>query len=233
MKKTILLLAMFGVMIFMTACQKGEEATISKYFEAMKMNDTDTLASMANEPKDIEFKSYKILSIGEPAVGPMQIFNYEKKLADLTDQRKKEIDAHVEKNYTLEDLTAQLEETSRRDQKAELQKQIDEIKADLENRKQTIKGMQKDIDDVKRQINTEKALLKASTGIEKDYEMFTGETHVVKVTVQITLPDGSTQDYVFLMRKYILTMDGKPRQGRLVITKIATAQDFDKEPQEK
>lgn len=48
MKKTILLLAMFGVMIFMTACQKGEEATISKYFEAMKMNDTDTLASMAD-----------------------------------------------------------------------------------------------------------------------------------------------------------------------------------------
>lgn len=233
MKKTILLLAVFGFIIITGACQKGEEATISKYFEAMKVNDTETMSSMASEPKKIEFKSFKIVSIAEPTVGPLEVFGLEKKLADLTEAKKKEIDVHVDKKFALDDLTAQMEETSRRDQKVLLQKQIDEATADLDARKATIKGIQKQMDEVKKMIGIEKSLIKASTGIEKNYELYTGETHIIKANVQITIPDGSTQDYIFLMRKNILTLDNKPIKGRLVITKIATVQEFEKAAQQK
>ncbi len=233
MKKTILLLAVFGLMLMMTACQKGEEVTISKYFEAMKVNDNDTLASMAIEPKDIEFKSFKIMSIEAPIVGPMQLPVLEKKLADLTEARKKEIEVHMDKKFALEEMQDQLDGTGRRDQKAELQKNIDLAQADLDGRKVTIVKLVQQINETKKMIGIEKTLIKASTTIDRNFELYTGETHLVKANVQITAIDGSTQDYVFMLRKNVLKLENNTRQGRLVITKIATTQEFEKEKQQK
>ena len=61
MKKVILLLAVLGLIVVMSSCQKAEEVTVSKYFGAMQANDKATMGTMAYEPRDVEFKDFEIL----------------------------------------------------------------------------------------------------------------------------------------------------------------------------
>jgi len=66
-KNPILIAAIFLAMIT-TSCRKPEETVISKYFQAMKSNDKDTLYSIAADPVFFEFKSWKLISSDEEMV---------------------------------------------------------------------------------------------------------------------------------------------------------------------
>ena len=68
MKKTFSLIALLIFVLLTVSCQKPEEVTLSKYFQAMKAKDRDTLASMAGEPVAIEFKSWKLVSTDAPVI---------------------------------------------------------------------------------------------------------------------------------------------------------------------
>lgn len=229
MKKTILLMALFGLIALMTSCSKGEEITISKYFEAIKMNDTDTLGAMALEPKKIIHKKYEVVSISEPEIIPLQLPILEKKLADLTAERKKQLDAAMDKQYELEDLQDELEETRRRSKKQELEDQIKTKKEEMDAEKKKLYGIMQEINNTKKAINQEKVLIKSSTGVSENFALYTGEIQKSEATVKVTLPEGGTQDYIFKMISYQLSIQDRPRNGRLVITKIATPEELEAE----
>jgi ribonuclease HI len=231
MKKTILLLALLSLLVLSTSCQKGEEVTVSKYFEAMTHNDKDTMAAMAIEPKDIEFKKFEVVSIDEPVVTELELSALEKKMADLTAQRKTQIEVAMDKKYAVEDLQDELEETRRRSKKEELKKKIEDAQVEQVIETEKVKKIMLDIGATKKAISIEKSLVKASTGVDKNFELYTGETHTSKVLVKVTLLEGSTQDYIFMLRKNILKMGETARNGRLVITKIATPEEIEKEKQ--
>jgi hypothetical protein len=233
MKKTFLLMALFGFIALFVSCSGGEEVTVSKYFEAIKLKDKDTMQSMALEPKEIIFKKYEITAISEPDIIPLQLANLEKKLADLNIARKKQVDLAMDKQYEVEDLQDELDETRRRSKKAELEKQIEEKKLEMEGEKQKLFSIMQQINATKKALNVEKALIKTSTGVDRNFELYAGESHQAKVDIKVTLPDGSTQDYVFILKSYQLTLQDRPRNGRMVIIKIATAQEFEQEKQQK
>lgn len=229
MKKTILLMALFGLIALMASCSKGEEVTISKYFEAIKMNDTDTLGAMALEPKKIIHKKYEVVAISEPLIEPLQLSNLEKKLADLTAGRKKQLDAAMDKQYEMEDLQDELEETRRRSKKKELEEQIAVKKEEMDAEKKKLYGVMQDINNTKNAISREKALIKSSTGVSENFALYTGESYKSEATVKVTLPDGGTQDYIFRMISYQMSIQDRPRNGRLVILKIATPEELEAE----
>ena len=83
MKKIILLAALFSLIFGMTSCQTGEDVTVEKYFQAMKHNDKDTMSAMAVEPKDLEYKAFKIIKVSEPQVTELALPGMEKQLLDL------------------------------------------------------------------------------------------------------------------------------------------------------
>jgi hypothetical protein len=66
MKKILLLVALMMLIMITTSCQKPEEITLSKYFQAMKAKDRDTMAAMAAEPMALEFKSWELVSSDAP-----------------------------------------------------------------------------------------------------------------------------------------------------------------------
>lgn len=226
MKKTLLLLALFSLIAVMTSCQKGEEVTVSKYFEAMKHNDKDTMGSMATQPKDIEFKKFEITSVEEPVVEPIRLQVLVKELTDLEVAKKKQFGIAKEKNFEKDDVLDELDETRRRAKKAELQKKLEEIEKELDEQKKIIGKFFKDISAVKKKINVEKGLIKQSTNMERNLELYTGESHTSKVNVKITMPDGNSGDYVFIVRKYLLKLKERPSNGRLIITMIATVDEY-------
>src|SRR5512136_1600873 len=66
MKKILVLIALLSLIMITTSCQKPEEVTLSKYFQAMKAKDRDTMAAMAAEPVAMEFKSWELVSTEPP-----------------------------------------------------------------------------------------------------------------------------------------------------------------------
>lgn len=234
MKKLILLLAVFSVIFTLTSCQKAEEITVTKYFQAMQTNDKDTMAAMAVEPKDIEFKSFKLTIAEEAKIIPLVLPELQKQRTDLTRAKRDQVNVALDKRDEVDELQFELEETRRRPKKIELQKRIKELEAELEEEEQKVKDIQAQINQLTQMIKREKGMITMSTGINQNYELYTGETHLIKVLAEVTLTNNETKKYVFLLRKDLLKIEDKPiPPGRLIITKIETEEDLEKMMQEK
>jgi hypothetical protein len=234
MKKIILLLALFSVIFTLTSCQKAEEITVTKYFHAMQANDKDTMSSMAVEPKDIEFKSFKLEVGGEPTTKPLALPDFQKQKADLTRAKRDQVNIALDKRDEVDELQFELEETRRRTKKRELQKKIDELEVELEEEEQKVKDIQAQINQLTQMIKREKNMITMSTGINQNFDLYSGETHFMKVLADVTLTNNETKKYVFLLRKDLLEIENRTiPAGRLIITKIETEEDFQKMMQEK
>lgn len=233
MKKIILLLAVLGLIVVMSSCQKAEEVTVSKYFQAMQHNDKDTMATMSYEPKDVEYKAFEILSIEEPVISELALPGLLKKAADLEKGKRDQVLLAVGKDDELADAEDELDETRRRSKRAELQTKIEELQAQAEEEKQKVKTMQLEINQVNKEIEREKALIALSTSVRDNLEMFSGETHTYKVTAKVTLENDEVQNYIFLLRKDVLKLEDRQTNGRLVIVKIMSEEEMQEEMQAK
>lgn len=229
MKKTIMLLALFSLIIGLISCQKAEEITVTKYFQAMQHQDNDTMAAMAVEPKAFQFKAFKIIASDEPEIVELELASFEKQLIQLEEKKKEQLNVALDKNDIVEDLKFELEETRRRAKKAELQKQIEEAESVAKTEKDMFLAMQLDVNKMKKKIEMEKQMITKSCGVEGNFSLYTGETHRSKVTVSVTLVNDEVKEYIFLLRKSILTLENRTLNGRMIVTKIATKEDFENE----
>ena len=233
MKKIILLLALFSVIFTLTSCQKAEEITVSKYFQAMQTNDKDTMAAMAVEPKDIEFKSYKLTVTEEPNLTPLALPKLQKELEDLRKAKQEQVNVALDKRDQMEDVEFEAGETRRRTKKDELDKRIAELQTELDQEEQKVKDIQAHINQLTQQIKQEKNMITMSTGINQNFELYTGETSWTKALAAVTLTDNETKNYVFLLRKDLLKLEDRAiPAGRLIITKIEAEEDFQKQVQQ-
>jgi hypothetical protein len=230
MKKSILLVAVFGFILFFTSCSKPPEVTVSKYFEAMKMKDKDTMAAMALDPNALDFKEYEIVSISEPVETEFALPRLKTKAAELGKKKQTQGGVYMDAVDVVDDLKFQLEETRRRAKKQELEKQIQEAEETVKAEKQKILDIQLEINNINDEIKKEENLAKMSTGITKNLDMYVGKTHTQQTEVKVTLNNGDIKTYIFKLRKDVLNMpEAKPRNGRLVILKIATPEELEAE----
>jgi hypothetical protein len=231
MKKIILLMAVLSLIVVMSSCQKAEEVTVTKYFQAMQHNDKDTMGAMSYEPKDIEFKSYEILSIDEPVVKELELPSLLKKLADIEKKKNDQVMIAVDKGDELAEVEDELEETRRGSKKVELEKKLAELAEQAEAEKAKVKAMQLEMNKINKQIEREKALITLSTDMRDNLEMFIGETQTSKVTVKVTLENDEVKDYIFILRKDTLKLENRQQIGRTVIVSLQTTDEYEKELQ--
>lgn len=228
MKKIILLLAVLSLIVVMSSCQKADEVTVTKYFQAMQHNDKDTMGTMAYEPKDIEFKSYEILSIDEPVVKELELPALLKKLVDIEKKKNDQVMLAVDKGDELAEVEDELEETRRGSKRAELEKKLEELAVQAEAEKAKVKVMQLEMNKIGKQIEREKALMTLSTAMRDNLEMFTGETQTSTVTVKVTLENDEVKDYLFFLRKDTLKLENRQQIGRSVVITIMTPEEYEK-----
>lgn len=228
MKKTLLLLAVLSLILVTSSCQKAEEVMISKYFQAMQHNDKDTMSSMCYEPKDIEFKSYEVLTIEEPVSQELQLPILLKNRDDIEKKRKDQQAVAMEKRGELEDTVDTLA-----DARGAAKKELEGKKAILEEEDKTetqkLKSLQMELSKLNKEIEREKALIALSTSNRDTLEMFTGNTEINKITCKIVLANGEEKNYVFMLRKDILKLESRQQAGRQIIVKILTEEE-DKQP---
>jgi len=229
MKKTILLLALFSVIVGLTSCQKAQEVTVTKYFQAMQHDDKDTMAAMAVEPKALKFKKFEITLVEEPVIKELELVAFQKKLKELEAKKQTQLNVALDKNDEVEELRDEKLETRRRSKKAELDKKIEEAEALAKAEKDKFLELSKEVDGMKKRIELEKQMITTSTGIEKGLESMTGETHETKVVVKVTQVNDEVKEYIFLLRKNVIQLPERAINGRQVIVKITTEQEMAEE----
>lgn len=230
MKKTILLLALFSLIVGLTSCQKAEESTVSKYFQAMKHDDKDTMTAMAIEPTAFKFKSFKIDKVEPVVEKPLELTEFTKQFAELETQQKNQLGIATEKRDIFDELKDQLGAAPKGDNA----KKLADAEAEATAAKDKFMAINRDIRNMKKKIEFEKSILTASVGVDKDFELFTGNTFLYRVLVKVTMENDEVKDYVFLLRKNTLKREGESRdlKGRIVIIKIGTPEDIAKGDQE-
>ncbi|MCX6557549.1 MAG: hypothetical protein NTW95_09005 [Candidatus Aminicenantes bacterium] len=228
MKKIFVLAALMMLIMITTSCQKPEEITLSKYFQAMKAKDRDTMASMAAEPMALEFKSWKLVSSEAPVSEDLILQQLISSLAEIKAKKDKQIGVVKDKKDALDVLKTKLAETRGSRQKAELQKQIDAGEQDVLAETQNYKQAQVEYTQMKEQVEVEKKMVTMSTSIEQNQELMTGKAVTVKSVVRITTASGD-KDYVFLLRKYDLInpLTNKVSPNRFIILRIQPKEDYE------
>lgn len=228
MKKLLVLVALLFLIIVTTSCQKPEEITLSKYFQAMKAKDRDTMAAMAVEPVALEFKSWELVSSEAPVSEDIML---PKMIQELTDVKKKKDDQILmvkDKKDALDQLKTKLGETRGGRQKADLQKQITDMEKEVEAETANYKRDQMNFTQMKNQVENEKKMVTLSTNIEQNQELFAGKTVTTKALVKITTAGGD-KEYVFLLRKFELVnpVTNKMFSNRYIILKIQPKEEFE------
>jgi hypothetical protein len=228
MKKILVLVALMMLIMITTSCQKPEEITLSKYFQAMKAKDRDTMAAMAAEPMALEFKSWELVSSDAPVTEDLILQQLITGQAEIKAKKDKQIGVVKDKKDALDLLKTKLGETRGSRQKAELQKQIDAGEQDVLLETANYKQAQVDYTQMKNQVEVEKKMVTMSTSIEQNQELMTGKAVTVKAIVKITTAGGD-KEYVFLLRKYDLInpLTNKVSPNRFIILKIQPKEDFE------
>jgi len=228
MKKVLVLIALIFLIMITTSCQKPEEITISKYFQAMKAKDRDTMAAMAAEPVSLEFKSWELVSSEAPESKDLILPQLIKEMAEVKKKKDTQILLVKDKKDALDQLKTRLGETRGSRQKAELQKQIADVEIEVETETANYKRDQMDYTQMKTQVENEKKMVTLSTNIEQNQELFAGNAISAKANVKITTAD-SEKEYIFLLRKYELInpVTKKVFSNRYIILKILPKEDFE------
>ena len=221
MKKVLVLVALMFLIMITTSCQKPEEITISKYFQAMKAKDRDTMAAMAAEPVALEFKSWELVSSEAPVSEDIMLPKLIQELADAKKKKDDQILMVKDKKDILDQLKTKLSETRGGRQKADLQKQIADLEAEVETETANYKRDQMNYTQMKTQVENEKKMVTLSTNIEQNQELYAGKAVSVKSIVKIVSASGE-KEYVFLLRKYELVnpVTNKVFSNRYIILKI-------------
>jgi hypothetical protein len=220
MKKVLLLVALLFLILITTSCQKPEEITLSKYFQAMKAKDRDTMAAMAAEPFAVEFKSWELISSEAPVSEEFGLPKMIQNLADVKKQKDNQLLLVKDKKDALDQLKTQLGET-RGGKKAEIQKQIAAMELESETETANYKRDQANYTQVKSQVENEKKMIALSTNIEQNQDLLAGKTVTTKTIVKID-GAGGVKEYLFTLRKYELInpVTNKVSSNRYIILKI-------------
>lgn len=229
MKKIFLLMAVFGLIVVTTSCQKPEEVTLTKYFQAMGHNDNDTMASMALEPKDIEYKSYKIVSISEPEKVDYELPALIEKEREITRQMGDKARDATDKRDEMLDLQDELEITRSSRRRGQLKQEIEDAETAFKEAESQYKDLVKARDDIRKLIEMEKSMVNLSASIDSRPEVYKGHLEKIRMDVKVTLPDETEKDYVFLLGKYYFVVNERELPSRLVIKKIQTVEDYNAE----
>jgi hypothetical protein len=221
MKKLLVVVALMFLILSTTSCQKPEEITISKYFQAMKAKDRDTMGAMAAEPIELEFKSWELLSSEAPLSEDSMLPKLIQEMGDAKKKKDDQILLVKDKKDALDQLKTKLGETRGGKQKAELQKQIVVLENEVVTETANYKRDQMNFTQMKTQVENEKKMVTLSTNIEQNQELYAGKAISIKSIVKIASASGD-KDYVFTLRKYELVnpVTSKVFSNRYIILKI-------------
>ncbi|MCK7477049.1 MAG: hypothetical protein M0C28_05665 [Candidatus Moduliflexus flocculans] len=224
--KTLIVLGVFVAFFVVQGCTSAPEKTLlKKYFNAVTMNDNDTMSSIALEPFQPELGSWKIVSIGEEKIEPASPARPERGRdrgqegpgrPDRPDDRRRHApqgrpvrEGHV----PLGRRQGRRPEEDRRapGQVRRRERQDAGVQAGLQ-RRQGRRGRGRGDDDV----------LPRRPRARRPSASSPGDVHSKDVEISVTNRAGATKNYKLKMKQYLLRdeVNNIPHRGRWIIIKF-------------
>ncbi|MBN1938943.1 MAG: hypothetical protein JW843_05110 [Candidatus Aminicenantes bacterium] len=225
MKKIIVYGLGLCLLVFMvTSCSpKPEESLLKSYFNAVSMNDNQTMSSMAVDPLKIEADDWKIVQVSEERIAPATLREMNQQEIDLKKQFEASsgpaLDAQDVLNAAKDTLTGARSGAAR----AAAQKKVDEAQAKYDEAYNANRALVKQYNDAKEAASKEEEKMAFSLGVKNlaNIRELTGEIAEKDLEIEVT-KDGQVKKYKIIMEKYTMKDEaaGLVHRGRWIISKF-------------
>jgi hypothetical protein len=206
-KKTLIVLGLALAFLALQSCSSSpEKALLSRYFNAVTLNDNPTMASIALEPAQMDVASWSITSVTPEKIEPATLPELAKKETEAKDALEKHIAPTMEAKDLLDAAQEDLDLARTAGAKAAAKKKVDELQAKYDEEYNAHKELQKQYNDAKAAAATEEQITAFSLGIRDlaNIRDLIGNVHSKEVDIKVTTKDGATKDYRLYMRMYDL-----------------------------
>lgn len=224
-KRTLIVLGVFVAFFVIQGCTSAPEKTLlKKYFNAVQMNDNDTLSSIALEPLQPELGSWSILNIGTEKIEPATLPDLNKAEIEAKKLQDAQIGPTIDADTAVKDAQFEMDTTRSAGAKATLKKRVEELQAkyDVENGK--MQELKKAYNAAKTAAAAEEEMTMFSLG-ERELAVvreLTGNVHTKEVDISISNRAGVAKKYRLLLKQYLLKdeVNNIRHNGRWVIIKF-------------
>jgi hypothetical protein len=224
-KKALVVIGVFVAFLVIQGCTSApEKILLKKYFNAVAMNDNDTMSSIALEPIQPDMTSWSIVSIGEESIEPSSLPALNATEVEAKKAQDAQISPTLDADSALKDAQYEKDLARSAAGKAAAQRTIDKLQAayDIENTK---------MQELKKAYNE----AKAAAAAEEEMTMFslgqgelpivrslTGDVHSKNVEIAITMKSGQTKNFKLLLKLYMLKDEANNLRypGRWVIIRF-------------
>ncbi|MCP2519293.1 hypothetical protein NLD30_02470 [SCandidatus Aminicenantes bacterium Aminicenantia_JdfR_composite] len=219
-KRLVYFLFLVSLIIFLVDCAgKPEENLLKRYFHAVRLNDTDTMGSMALEPISPEFKSWKIISISEEIVEPVILPDLDKKEKEAKSKLNEHTGIVLDLKNELDEAKMELEFARTARARRAARRKVAEKQAAYDKEYEIHKQLLKEYNKAKEAAEREEKIANFSVlGEFPNIREMTGEIHKKEVIIELNTPEG-VKRYKANFRRYILKdpVTNATHRGRWII----------------
>ena len=224
-KKTLFVIGLLVAFLAIQGCTSSpEKSLLSRYFNAVTLNDNDTMSSMALEPFQPEMTAWNIVSIGTEKIEPAKLPDLNKAEIEAKKAQDAQIGPTIDADTLLKDAQYEKDTSRSAAGKAAAQRKIDELQAKYDAENAKMQALKKDYNTAKAAAAAEEEMTMFSLGARElaTVRELTGDVHSKDVEVAITTKAGGAKNYKLTMKQYLLKdeVNNIPHRGRWIILKF-------------
>jgi hypothetical protein len=206
-KRTLLVIGVFAAFLIIQGCSSSPEQTLlKKYFNAVQMNDNDTMSNMALEPLQPEVSSWSIVSISPEKIEPFNLPELNQAEIEAKKAQDAQIGPTLDADSALKDAQYERDTSRSAAGKAAAQRKIDDLQKAYDEQNTKMQDLKKAYNEAKAAAASQEMMALFSLGVRElpTIRELTGEVHQKDVVVAITNKAGVTKNYKLDMRQYAL-----------------------------
>ena len=224
-KKTLFVIGLLVAFLVIPGCSpKPEKGLLARYFNAVTLNDNDTMSSMALEPFQPDMTSWNIVSIGPEKIEPAKLPDLNKAEIEAKKAQDAQIGPTIDADTLLKDAQYEKDTSRSAAGKAAAQRKIDELQAKYDAENAKMQALKKDYNVAKAAAAAEEEMTMFSLGARElpTVRELTGNVHSKDVEIGIKTKAGGMKNYKLIMKQYLLKneVNNINHPGRWVIIKF-------------
>jgi hypothetical protein len=224
-KKTLVVLGILLALFVAQSCSSSpEKSLLSRYFNAVTMNDNATLASMALEPAQWEVASWEVVSVSPEKVEPVTLPGLSKQEIEAKKAQDAQIGPTMDADAVLANAKDESDLSRTAGAKAIAKKKVEEAQTKYDAEYKKMNELKKNYTEAKAAAAAEEQITLFSLGVRElaSVRDLTGDVHSKDVIIKIKTKQGATKSYRLLMRMYNLKNEavGLSQRGRWIIIRF-------------
>jgi len=224
-KKTLFVIGLLVAFFVVQGCTSNpEKSLLSRYFNAVTLNDNDTMSRMALEPFQPDMTSWNIVSISPEKIEPAKLPDLNKAEIEAKKAQDAQIGPTIDADTLLKDAQYEKDTSRSAGGKAAAQRKIDELQAKYDAENAKMQAFKKDFNIAKAAAAAEEEMTMFSLGARElaTVRELTGNVHSKEIEVAITTKAGGMKNYKLIMKQYVLKDEVNTinHRGRWVILRF-------------